>query len=188
MQPGNFNKSTLKIKSDFICQSTVSGGFVEFVYFLIILVYCIMIVTESTFLSSTSVISAIQNKSLSSATTTIIFPFLKDYFGCYPTTVQLVPKTIASQKLENIAAEQTALLSLFFWEYPRPFKAYNRELITPSSQVLEAAKGHTLPHSYSSFDMNWKIRTTPKLTGKDTLNVGTTPSILLRPALLVCLE
>jgi hypothetical protein len=78
----------------------------------------------------------------------------------YRDEMQLVPKTIASQKLEDIAAEQTTLLNLFLeWECPRPFKAYNRELITPGSQVLEAAEGHTLPHSYSSFEMNWKIRT-----------------------------
>jgi hypothetical protein len=57
------------------------------------------------------------------------------------------------------------------WECLRPFKAYNWELITPGLQVLEAAEGHTLPHSYSSFDMNWKIRTTPKPTGKDMLDV-----------------
>jgi hypothetical protein len=90
----------------------------------------------------------------------------------YRDKVRLVPKTIASQKLEDIAIEQTALLSLFLeWECPRPFKAYNWELITPGSQVLEPAEGHTLPHSYSSFDINWKIRTTPKPTGKDMLDV-----------------
>jgi hypothetical protein len=52
----------------------------------------------------------------------------------YRDKVRLVPKTIASQKLEDIAAEQTALFSLFLkWECPKPFKAYNRELITPGS-------------------------------------------------------
>jgi hypothetical protein len=33
--------------TDDICQSTASGGVVEFVYFLIILVYYIMVVMES---------------------------------------------------------------------------------------------------------------------------------------------
>jgi hypothetical protein len=94
----------------------------------------------------------------------LLFPFKSNINIIFSTRdeVQLVPKTIASQKLEDIAAKQTALLSLFLeWECLTPFKASNRELITPSSQILKAAEGHTLPHSYSSFDMNWKIRTTP---------------------------
>jgi hypothetical protein len=58
----------------------------------------------------------------------------KTNWWVYRDEVRLVPKTI--QKLEDIAVEQTALLSLFLeWECLRPFKAYNRELITPGSLV-----------------------------------------------------
>jgi hypothetical protein len=51
----------------------------------------------------------------------------------YRDEVRLVPKTITSQKLEDIVAKQTALLSLFLkWEYPRPFKGYSSYLVHKS--------------------------------------------------------
>jgi hypothetical protein len=86
--------------------------------------------------------------------------------------VQLVPKQVATQKLADIGKEQAILSSLLLeWECPRPGTALVG-YIPPIAQTVPGSEhGHSLPPVFPSFDMNWKIRTTPKTKGRDTLDV-----------------
>jgi hypothetical protein len=86
--------------------------------------------------------------------------------------MRLVPKLVATQKLADIGKEQAILSSLLLeWECTRPGTALVG-YIPPIVQIVFRSKhGHSLPPVFPSFDMNWKIQTTPKTKGKDTLDV-----------------
>jgi hypothetical protein len=90
----------------------------------------------------------------------------------YRDCMQLVPKQVATQKLADIGKEQAILSSLLLeWECPRPGTAL-AGYIPPIAQIVPGSKhGYSLPPVFPSFDMNWKIRTTPKTKGRDTLDV-----------------
>jgi hypothetical protein len=86
--------------------------------------------------------------------------------------VRLVPKQVATQKLAEIGKEQAILSSLLLgWEHPRPGTVLVG-YIPPIVQIVPRSEhGHSLPPVFPSFDINWKIRTTPKTKGRDTLDV-----------------
>jgi hypothetical protein len=86
--------------------------------------------------------------------------------------MQLVPKQVATQKLADIGKEQAILSSLLLeWECPRPSTVLVG-YIPPIAQIVPGSKhSHSLPPVFLSFDINWKIQTTPKTKGRDTLDV-----------------
>jgi hypothetical protein len=81
--------------------------------------------------------------------------------------MQLVPKQVATQKLADFGKEQAILSYLLLErECPRPGTALVG-YIPPITQIVPGSKhGHSLPPVFPSFDMNWKIQSTPKTKGE----------------------
>ena len=90
----------------------------------------------------------------------------------YRDSVQLVPKQVATQNLKDIGREQAILSSLLLdWERPKPGSILVEHVPTNFNIVPGSGHGSNLPPTFPSYDMNWKLRTTPKPTGKDTLDI-----------------
>jgi hypothetical protein len=97
----------------------------------------------------------------------------------YRDFMQLVPKQVAAQNLADIRKEQAILSSLLLeWERPWPGTILERYVPHTAKIVPGSRHDHSLPLVFLSFDMNWKIWTTPKTKGRDMLDVplwGATP-------------
>ena len=90
----------------------------------------------------------------------------------YRDSVQLVPKQVATQNLKDIGREQAILSSLLLdWERPKPGSFLVEHIPTNLIIVPRRGHGNSLPPTFPSYDMNWKLRTTPKPTGKDMLDI-----------------
>jgi hypothetical protein len=93
----------------------------------------------------------------------------------YRDKVRLVPKAVATPHLEEIETEQSILLALLLeWECPVTSKAVDMDKLhslCPSDSVLRGEHSYNLPPTFTTFDPRWKIRTTPRPTGKDVLDV-----------------
>ena len=96
--------------------------------------------------------------------------------------VGLVPKTVATQHLEDIEVEQTILFTLLLeWERPKFGCTLSLDKLisfVPNNDLVLRGRDDqfTLPCSYHTYDPNWKIRTTPKPTGKGALDA---PEVVL---------
>jgi hypothetical protein len=90
----------------------------------------------------------------------------------YRDEVRLVPKDVATQHLEDIEEEQSILLALLLeWECLVPNKAVDMHRLyslCPSDSVLKGGHSYNLPPIHTTYGPRWKIRTTPKPTGRDT--------------------
>ena len=90
----------------------------------------------------------------------------------YRDEVRLVPNEVATQHLEEIEEEQSILLALLLeWERPVPGKVVDMKTLyslCPSDSVLRGEPGYNLPPIHFTYDPKWKIRTTPKPTGRGT--------------------
>jgi hypothetical protein len=99
----------------------------------------------------------------------------KAIWWSYRDEVWLVPKAVATLHLEEIEAEQSILLALLLeWEYLVTSKAVDIDKLyslCPSNSVLRGEHSYNLPPIFATFDPRWKIRTTPKSMGKDSLDV-----------------
>ena len=90
----------------------------------------------------------------------------------YRDSMQLVPKQVTIQNLKDIGREQAILSSLLLdWECPKPGSILVEHVPTNFNIVPGSGHGSSLPPTFPSHDMNWKIKTTPKPTGKDTLDI-----------------
>jgi hypothetical protein len=94
----------------------------------------------------------------------------------YGDKVWLVPKTVATQHLEEIEEEQSILLALLLeWECPVTSKAVDINKLyslCPSDSILRGENGYNLPPIFSTFEPRWKIRTTPRPMGKSMLDAS----------------
>jgi hypothetical protein len=94
----------------------------------------------------------------------------------YQYEVWLVPKAVATLHLEEIEAGQSILLALLLeWRgMSGTGKAVDMDKLYslyPSDLVLRGEYSYNLPPTFTTFDPRWKIRTTPRPTGKDVLDV-----------------
>ena len=90
----------------------------------------------------------------------------------YRDSVQLVSKQVATQNQKDIGREQAILSSLLLdWERPKPGSFLVEHIPTNLNIVPRSGHGNSLPPTFPSYDMNWKLRITPKPTGKDTLDI-----------------
>lgn len=92
----------------------------------------------------------------------------------YRDGVQLVPHDVATQNLDDIEIEQN-ILSTLLLDWERPTSGRNASPRDPEfirllpTSVLGGAMHHIPPTTYSSMDEHWKLRTTPKPTGRGML-------------------
>jgi hypothetical protein len=93
----------------------------------------------------------------------------------YQDEVWLVPKAVTTLHLEEIEAEQSILLALLLErECLVTGKAVDMDKLYSlclSDSVLRGEHSYNLPPIFTTFDPTWKIRTTPRPTGKDVLDV-----------------